>query len=86
MTKRLQVRLEDEELAAIQLQARKRGISVAEWVRQSLRETLAQMVADSDAKRRAVGRALTYSFPTCDVRQMLAEIGSGYAAADEGPA
>jgi hypothetical protein len=69
MSKRLQVILDEDELRAIQDIAKQHRTTVAEWVRQALRA----------ARRRA---AVRHQFPTGDIRQMLAEIESGYLQDD----
>ena len=80
MSKRLQVLFEDEELEEIRRVARAHRMTVAEWVRQSLRVARAgESTGDVDAKRRALGRAVSHAFPTGDVETMLADIERGYA-------
>lgn len=79
MSKRLQVLFEDEELEEIRRVARARRMTVAEWVRQSLREARAgESTGDVGAKRRALSRAVGNAFPTGDIETMLAEIERGY--------
>jgi hypothetical protein len=79
MTKRLQVLLEDDELASVREAARQRQMTTAEWVRQSLRSTLeGERSPDVSDKLEALALASRYSFPTADIDQMLAEIESGY--------
>lgn len=75
MTKRLQVLLDDDEFRDLQATARMRRMTVAELVRQSLRSAA---TADVAAKRRALEKAATYSFPAGPIDQVLAEIESGY--------
>lgn len=80
MSKRLQVLFEDDELEEIRRVARARRMTVAEWVRQSLRQARAgESAGDVGAKRRALGRAMGHAFPTGDIEQMLGEIEHGYA-------
>lgn len=79
MSKRLQVLFEEDELAEIRRVARARRMTVAEWVRQSLRQARAkESPGDVEAKRRAIRQAVGHSFPTGDIEQMLAEIERGY--------
>jgi predicted 2-oxoglutarate/Fe(II)-dependent dioxygenase YbiX len=79
MSKRLQVLLEEPELREIQKLARAQRMTVAEWVRQSLREARRrQPLIDADKKLNAVRAAVRHSFPTSDIDQMLAEIEAGY--------
>jgi hypothetical protein len=79
MSKRLQVLLEEAELAEIQAVARQRRMTVAEWVRQALRRAREEdPLTNTRHKLEAVRVAAGYSFPTADVDQMLAEIERGY--------
>jgi hypothetical protein len=79
MSKRLQVLLADQEMADIQLLARRERLTVGEWVRRTLREARRrQSVGDPAAKLKAIRRAAEYSFPTADIDQMLREIEQGY--------
>lgn len=78
MSKRLQVVLDDRELAEIQRAARARHLTVAEWVRQELRAARAKRPLGEPAKKLAVVRAAAgHAFPTADIDQMLAEIECG---------
>ena len=88
MTKRLQVLLEDDELAEIQAHARRRRQTTAAWVRDALRT--ARSAADyplPETKLRAVREAAAFAYPVGDIEQVLAEIERGYGpaapAADE---
>jgi hypothetical protein len=81
MSKRLQVIIEEDELEAIQKIARQKHVSVAEWVRQTLRSACqAQPSTDPKKKLESIREAVTNSFPTSDIGQMLGEIESGYSA------
>ncbi len=83
MTKRLQVLLDDEELAEFQRLARRRRMTTAEWVRRSLRAAHeAEAGADVGQKLTAVRRAAAFSFPTGDIDTMLDEIEQGYGELD----
>lgn len=79
MSKRLQVLLEEAELAEIRRAARLNRMTVAEWVRQALRRARREEPT-SDARRKlaAVREAARGSYPTADIDQMLAEIERGY--------
>ena len=80
MSKRLQVLLEEAEFDQIRAVARRHRMTVAEWVRQSLRRSRAEEPAvDSETKWAALERASEHSFPTADIDQVLAEIESGHA-------
>ena len=79
MSKRLQVLLEESELRDLQRVAKAHQMTVAEWVRQTLRaarrrEPTGQAGRKLDAIRRGAGHA----FPTADIDEMLREIERGY--------
>jgi hypothetical protein len=79
MSKRLQVVFEEAELREIQRLARRNRMTVAEWVRTSLRMARAtESGGDARAKTEALRRSSLYSFPAGDIDQMLSEIESGY--------
>ncbi|MHB8511808.1 MAG: ribbon-helix-helix protein, CopG family [Actinomycetota bacterium] len=79
MSKRLQVLLEDKELAAIRKEARRQGLTVSELVRQAIRSASKQSSHRDPARKLAAIRAASrHSFPTGDIDQMLAEIERGY--------
>jgi hypothetical protein len=79
MSKRLQVLVEESELREIQRAARRERLTVAEWVRQALREVRRQRPQSSLERKRAVlRRAFENAAPTADIDQMLAEIERGY--------
>jgi hypothetical protein len=79
MSKRLQVLVPDQEMSDIQRLAKREHLTVGEWVRRALREARAKRPAtEPDTKLKAIRRAAKHSFPTADVRQMLAEIERGY--------
>ncbi|MCA9777451.1 MAG: ribbon-helix-helix protein, CopG family [Candidatus Eremiobacteraeota bacterium] len=65
MSKRLQVMMDEDELAEIETIARRNKTTVSEWVRQALRTARqAESVEDTKRKLQAVRRALSYNFPT----------------------
>lgn len=74
MTKRMQVLFDDEEYRGIQRVARECRMTVAEWVRQSLREARMARKSVAEAKLRAVDEAARHSFPVGDIETMLREI------------
>ena len=79
MTKRLQVLIDDAEYRRIQRIARRRGLTLAEWVRHALRAAYREEpLGDQDKKLAAVRAAAAHDFPTADIDQMLAEIAAGY--------
>jgi hypothetical protein len=84
MTKRLQVLLHESELAEIRRAARKRRVSVAEWVRSALRQArVTEAGRPAAEKLRAVRTATQHAFPTGPIEQMLAEIERGYGGSGE---
>lgn len=79
MAKRLQVLLEEAELRDLQRVARAHKMSVAEWVRQTLRAARRrEPLGDASRKLDVIRRASRHSFPTTDIDAMLAEIERGY--------
>lgn len=81
MTKRMQVLVDDAELRRMQAEARTRGMTLAEWVRTTLREALRSRPSGrADTKLAAVRAATQNSFPTADIDRMIEEIERGYGA------
>ncbi len=79
MTRRLQVLLEDDELAEIQELARRRHQTTAAWVREALRVARDTTAHPETGRRlRAVREAAAHAYPAGDVDEMLLEIESGY--------
>ena len=79
MSKRLQVLLPDQEMSEIQRLAKRERLTVGEWVRRALRDARASRpVNGPEAKLKSIRHAVTYSFPTADIDQMLKEIERGY--------
>lgn len=82
MTKRLQVLLDDEELAEIQDLARRRHQTTAAWVREALRAARdTATYPEAGRKLRAIREAAAHTYPIADIEDLLAEIERGY----EGP-
>lgn len=83
MSKRLQVVVDDSELARFQRAAESSGLTTSEWARQTLRRA-ERAVASSDPtnKLSAIRRAAEFRFPTADIDQMLGEIEHGYLDRD----
>lgn len=79
MSQRLQVLLDEEEFAEIRRIARRHRMTVAEWVRQSLRAARREE-PDMEPKRKlaAVREAVRGGYPTSDIGAMLADIEHGY--------
>ncbi len=83
MTKRLQVLLDDEELAEIQELARRRHQTTAAWVREALRRARdTASYPEASRKLRAVREASAHAYPVGDIDEMVAEIERGYSEAD----
>ena len=79
----MQVLVEESEYRQIQRIARRRGMTLAEWVRQALRAACREEPLGSVDKKLAVVReAATHAYPTADIGQMLEEIESGYGGGD----
>jgi len=81
MSKRLQVLLDESELEEIRRIAARKHMTVAEWVRQSLRTSRAdEPIGGVEAKLEVLARARRHAFPSGDIDRMLAEIEGGYLA------
>ena len=81
MSKRLQVLLEDSELREIKRVAAQQRMTVAEWVRQALREARRDVsTVPIDRKLMAVREAVAQGYPTGDIEEINAEIERGYAS------
>jgi hypothetical protein len=79
MSKRLQVLLDESELRKIRQLAKRKGMTVAQWVRQTLRSARTQEPLDNSSKKlKAVRDAVKHHFPSADIQDMLAEIEQGY--------
>lgn len=81
MSKRLQVVLDETELRRFRRAARRAGVTLSEWVRQTLRRA-ERDVSDGDVERKlaAIRRAASLSdpHPAPDIDQLNAEIEKGY--------
>lgn len=85
MTKRLQVIIQDPDYQEIQLVARARSMSIAEWVRQALDKARRQEpVGGIGKKLDAIRAAARHEYPSGDIGKILAEIERGYVP-DEKP-
>ena len=83
MSQRLQVLLDEGEFAEIRRIARRQHVTVAEWVRQALRQArLDQPAGDPRRKLTAVREAAGHAYPAPDIDQMLAEIERGYVGGE----
>ena len=80
MSTRLHVILDDAEMNEIRAIARRDGMTVAAWVRRAIRAAKArEPAADPQRKLDALRVAMSHSFPTADIDEMLAEIAKGYS-------
>ena len=77
MAKRLQVLLDEQEYAAIQGAARSQRLTVAEWVRRTLRKAREERPGAAEAKLRAIADASRHAYPIADIGAMLNEIEAG---------
>ncbi|MSR21475.1 MAG: antitoxin [Gemmatimonadetes bacterium] len=84
MSKRLQVLLDEAEFRDIKRVATQQRMTVAEWVRQALRQARSGVsTVPIERKLLVVREAARHSYPTADIDQMNAEIERGYAGGDE---
>lgn len=80
MSHRLQVLLDPDEIAAIRAAARRRRLTVSEYVRATLREARQEEPASGvSEKLMLVREAAAHAYPTADPEEMEAEIARGYA-------
>ncbi len=70
--KRLHVRVDDDDHARFVAAARRRGVELPDWVRESLRAA-----SRHEARLAAIGSAARHAFPAPDIDRMLAEIDRG---------
>ena len=79
MSKRLQVLFDHLELREIRRTAKAQRMTVAEWVRQTLRAARRrQSSGDVAPKLAAIRAAAQHDYPTADIDQMNEEIERGY--------
>jgi len=85
MSKRLQVLFDEQELLEIQEIAHRNRMTVAEWVRQTLRAAYqGEPRRDAARKLELIQKAVKYNFPSGDIDQLLNEVERGYLV--DGPA
>ena len=71
--------MDQDELEAIRSAARARGMTVSEYVRETLREARRKVASgDTERKLAAIRAADRHAYPTADIDQMLGEIEAGY--------
>jgi hypothetical protein len=81
MSKRLQVVVADAELAEYERTAAAAGLTLSEWVRQSLRSVQREESSGRiDEKLETIRQAAQYSFPAPGIETLLAEIDQARAA------
>lgn len=79
MSKRLQVLLDDAEFRELRRVARQQRMTVAAWVRQTLRAAhRREPRGDAAPKLDAIRAAARHAFPTGEIGDMLAKIEQGY--------
>ena len=79
MSIRLQVVMSEAELDAVRAAASERGMTVSEWVRETLRNARRRVAAgDAERKLAAIRAADRHGYPTADIDVMLGEIERGY--------
>ena len=84
MSKRLQVVMDDREWKEIAAAAKRRGQTVSEWVRSTLRSARRSDGAGTAEKKLATIRsAVRMNGPTADIDEMLNEIEMGYRGRPE---
>ncbi len=85
MSKRLQVLVEEPELREIQRLARAQSMTLAEWVRQALRQARRrEPLGRAEKKVEILRTAVRHNFPSGEMATMLAEIERGYAGEGRG--
>ncbi len=79
MSKRLQVIIDETDLKTYETNAELEGVTLSEWVRQSLRDaSQRKSLKDPERKLRAIKEAMTFEAPAPPIEQMLQEIERGY--------
>ncbi len=64
--------------AKVERIARIKGMSIEEWVNQSLRQAVKEAPEAAEALRQVIREAGECNAPTADIDQMIREIESGY--------
>lgn len=79
MARRMQVLIDDAEYRKIQRVAKRKRLTLAEWVRQALRDACREAPEGDPGKKLAVIReSATHHYPTADIEQILSDIEDGY--------
>jgi hypothetical protein len=77
----MQILIETSEYECFQAHAQREGKTLAEWVRQALRETAERLpAAPVQDKLAALHQAARQEFPAPDIEQMNEEIARGHPA------
>ncbi|MEI6739669.1 MAG: hypothetical protein WCK74_05085 [Gemmatimonadaceae bacterium] len=80
MTVRLQVLLDDDELADVKATAASQRLTVAEWVRQALRRArLEEPRYATEQKLLVIREAVQGHYPTGDIEELLRDTARGRA-------
>jgi antitoxin component of RelBE/YafQ-DinJ toxin-antitoxin module len=80
----MQIVVDESELRQFRRVARRLGLTLAEWVRQTLRKAgREEPLASTDKQLAAIRAAARHRFPAPDIGKMLAEIERGYASGIE---
>ncbi len=75
----MQVLVDEAELRRMQAAAKQQSLTLAEWVRGTLREALRQTPTGGvERKLECLRAAMRHEFPSADIEQMLEEIERGY--------
>ena len=74
MTKRIQVLIEEQEYLEIQESARRRRMTVSEWIRRRCAKQWTTSQGPPKPSCDAIADASRHSFPTADIEAMLGEI------------
>jgi hypothetical protein len=81
MSIRLQVVMEEAELRELKAAARRRGMTVSEWVREAIRAMRRQEpTGDRNRKLMTVREASRNAYPSGDIDEMLRDIERGYSS------
>ena len=76
--------MDESELEKIRASAKERGMTVSEFVRETLRDARRQVPSGkAERKIAAIRTANGYAYPTADIDQMLGEIERGYGETGE---
>jgi uncharacterized protein (DUF1778 family) len=75
--------MDQDEFELIRAAARERGMTVSEFVRETLREARRKVASgDTERKLAAIRAADRHAYPTADIDQMLGEIERGYGESE----